>query len=194
MELAGEQGYATGHFEAAKAVKALVIQKPDYIFFFGGADDAKALAVEMEQAGLKIPLLSSVVMLGRGAFSLPASIAAQTFLSYPSALPNQEDFAEFIATMQKSGVALRSPAFQTLAFASTKVFLEATKSSGRRLDRATFINSLEQIQDFKTGVIPPLTFSPNRRVGSTSSYIVGIDLTKMQYLPLTERRMPKEKP
>jgi ABC-type branched-chain amino acid transport systems, periplasmic component len=194
MEIASEQGYATGHFEAAKTVKALVTQKPDYIFFFGGADDAKALAVEMEQAGLKIPLLSSVVMLGRGAFTLPASIAEQTFLSYPSALPNQEDFAEFIGTMQKANVALRSPAFQTIAFAATKVFLEAMKLSGRRLDRATLIGSLEQIQDFKTGVIPPLTFGPNRRVGSTSSYIVGIDLSKMQYLPLTERRMPKEKP
>jgi ABC-type branched-subunit amino acid transport system substrate-binding protein len=194
MEIVSEQGYGTGHFEAAKAVKALLSTKPDYLFFFGGADDAKALASEMEQAGLKIPLLSSVVMLGRGAFDLPAPIAAQTFLSYPSSLPKQEDFAEFLATMQKSGVALRSPAFQSIAYAATKVFLEATKSSGKRLDRATLIGSLEQIQDFKTGVTPPVTFGPNRRVGSSACYIVGIDLSKMQYLPLTERRAPKEKP
>lgn len=194
MELVSEQGYDTGHFEAAKAVKALLATKTDYLFFFGGADDAKALASEMKQAGLKIPLLSSVIMLGRTAFSLPPDIAAQTFLAYPSLLPNQDDFAEFIAAMQKSGVALRSPAFQSIAYAATKVFLEATKSSGKRLDRATLINSLEQIQDFKTGVTPPITFGPNRRVGSRASYIVGIDLSKMQYLPLAERRVPKEKP
>ena len=194
IEIASEHGYLTGRFEAAKTVKALVSTKPDYIFFFGGADDAKALAGEMEQAGLKIPLLSSVVMLGRGAFTLPAPIAAQTFLSYPSSLPNQDDFAEFINTTRESGVALRSPAFQSIAFAATKVFLEAMKLGGKRLNRATLIGSLEQLQDFKTGVTPPVTFSPNRRVGSTASYIVGIDLSKMQYLPLTERRAPKEKP
>ncbi|HEV2912337.1 MAG TPA: hypothetical protein VGX92_03375 [Pyrinomonadaceae bacterium] len=81
---------------------------------------------------MKAPLLSSVVMIGRGAFALPASVAAQTFLAYPSALPNQSDFAEFISVMQKSGAPLRSPAFQSVAFASTKVFYEAVKLSGRQ--------------------------------------------------------------
>lgn len=194
MEIVSEQGYAAGGFEALKAVKALASQRPDCIFFFGGAEDARALAAEMEQSNLKIPLLSSVVMLGRGAFSLPASIAAQTFLSYPSQLPTQEDFAEFIAAMQKSGVALRSPAFQAMAYAAIKIFLEAMKSSGKRIDRATLISALEGIQDFRTGVVPPVTFGPNRRVGSNASYIVGIESGKMQYLPLTERRLPKEKP
>jgi ABC-type branched-subunit amino acid transport system substrate-binding protein len=189
-----EQTYVVGHLDAPTIVKALVAAKPDYLFFFGGADEAKTLADEMERAGLKIPMLSSVVMLGRGAFTLPASIAAQTFLSYPSSLPNQDDFAEFLATMKTSGTALRAPAFQSIAFAATKVFLEAVKLSGKQLDRTALVSSLEQMQDFKTGVAPPITFTPNRRVGSRASYIVGIDLTKMQYQPLTDRRTPKEKP
>ncbi len=194
IELASEQNYPSGHIDAATAVKGLLAAKPDYLFFFGPADEAKALASEMERTGLKIPILSSVVMLGRGAFDLPASIAAQTFLTYPSSIPNQDDFAEFLATLKTSNVALRTPAFQSIAFAATKVLLEAVKLSGKRLDRATLISSLEQMQDFRTGVAPPVTFTPNRRVGSRASYIVGIDMTKMQYQPLTDRRTPKEKP
>jgi hypothetical protein len=147
----------------------------------------------MERVKLNASLLSSVVMIGRGAFTLPPSVAAQTFLSYPSALPNQDDFAEFIGMMQKAGAKLRSPAFQSVAFAATKVFFEATKLSSRQLDRATLISSLEQIQDLRTGVVPPLTFGPNRRVGSVGSYIVGIDLANKQYTPLSERLTPKER-
>jgi ABC-type branched-subunit amino acid transport system substrate-binding protein len=194
LEIVSEQAYVTGNFKSAEIVELLARKKPDYVFFFGGAEDFKALGSEMERLKLGVPLLSSVVMVGRGAFALPANVAAQTFLSYPSALPNQEEFAEFLALLRKARVELRQPAFQSVAYAAMKIFLEAAKLSGRQLDRAALINSLEQLRDFKTGVIPPVTFGPNRRVGSTGSYIVGVDLSKQQYVPLTDRLMPKDKP
>ena len=194
MEIVSEHSYQNGQFAAAKTIEALAQKKPDYVFFFGGADDIVASAREMERVKLNAALLSSVVMLGRGAFSLPAGIASQTFLSYPATLPNQNDFAEFIGVMQKSGTPLRSPAFQSVAYAATKVLFEATKLVGRQLDRTTLINSLEQLQDFRTGVVPPITFGPNRRVGSIGSYIVGVDLGNKQYTPLTDRLVPKERP
>jgi ABC-type branched-subunit amino acid transport system substrate-binding protein len=194
MEIVSEQPYVTGSFRAVEAVAQLTRQKPDYIFYFGGADDVKALAIEMERAKLNVPLMSSVVMIGRGSFGLPASVAAQTFLSYPSALPSQEDFAEFIVLLTKARVNLRNPAFQSVAYAALKILFEAVKLSGRQIDRAVLINSLEQMRDFKTGVVPPVTFGPNRRVGSVASYIVGVNLEKQQYVPLTDRMMPKDKP
>jgi hypothetical protein len=109
-------------------------------------------------------------------------------------LPNQHEFAEFLTMMRDAKVEVRSPAFQSVAFAATKVLFEGTKLSGKLIDRRSFINSLESIRDFRTGVVPPLTFGPNRRVGSTGSYVVGIDLSKQQYVPLTDRLEPKEKP
>lgn len=192
MEMVAEYPYSGKPFDAAKAVGLLSPKKPDFVFFFGSADDFNAFAREMELAKLNASLLSSTVMVGRGVFSLPPGLAARTFLSYPSALPNQNDFAEFIAIMQKAGVPVRSPAFQSVAYAASKVLFEAAKISGRQLNRATLINSLQQIQDFSTGVVPPLTFGPNRRVGSTGSYVVGVDLNKRQYVPLSERLIPKE--
>lgn len=191
MTIVAEEGFNAGSFSAADVVRKLADKKPDYVLFFGDAGSIAALAAEMDRVKMKAPLLSSVVMIGRGAFTLPASVAAQTYLSYPAALPNQSDFAEFISLMQKSGGNLRSPAFQSVAFASAKVFYEAVKLGGRQLDRATLLRSLEQIHEFKTGVMPPITFGPNRRVGSTGSYIVGIDLDKKQYVPITDRLIPR---
>jgi ABC-type branched-subunit amino acid transport system substrate-binding protein len=194
MEVVAEQSYTAGRFDAASSVTSLGRKKPDYVFFFGGADDINACAREMERTGLDAALLSSVVMIGRGAFSLPASLAARTFLAYPSALPNPDDFAEFIAVMRAAGAPLRSPAFQSVAYAATKILFEASKLSSRQLDRATLINSLERIHELRTGVVPPLTFGPNRRVGSIGSYVVGVDLSNKQYTPVSDRLVPRERP
>jgi hypothetical protein len=147
----------------------------------------------METAKLNNALFSSVVMIGHGAFDAPASIAPQIYLAYPAALPGQDDFTEFVTSMQKGGVRLRSPAFQAVAYGAAKAFVEATKLSSRQLNRAALITSLEQLREFKTGVVPPLTFSPNRRVGASGCYIVGIDLAKKQYVPLGARLVPKDR-
>lgn len=193
-EIVAEYVYSAGKFSPTEALALLTGKKANQIFFFGGADDINTFAREMERAGWNASLFSSVVMIGRGAFILPANVASQTFLSYPSALPSADDFADFINLMQRAKVNLRSPAFQSVAYAAVKIFIESTKLSSRNLDRATLVRSIEQLRDFKTGVVPPVTFGPNRRIGSVSSYIVGIDLGKKTYVPLSDRLTPKDKP
>jgi hypothetical protein len=39
-----------------------------------------------------------------------------------------------------------------------------------------------------------VTFGPNRRVGSTSSYVVAPDLANQQFVPVSERMTPRDKP
>ena len=60
------------------------------------------------------------------------------------------------------------------------------------MSRAALIRALEDLKDFKTGVVPPLSFGPNRRVGARGSFIVGIDPVNRQYKPLSDRIVPKE--
>jgi ABC-type branched-subunit amino acid transport system substrate-binding protein len=187
IQIVAEDGFDAARFAPAAIADSLVVKKPDYIFFFGSAEQINAFAREMERVKLNASLLSSVVMIGRGAFNLPPSIAARTFLSFPAALPNQEGFSEFVNMMKNAKVELRNPAFQGLGFAAAKTFIEAMKLSNRQLSRPSFVVALEHLEDFNTGVVPPLTFGPNRRVGAVGSYIVGIDLTKKQYVPMSER-------
>jgi len=93
--------------------------------------------------------------------------------------------------MQKRRVALRSAAFQSVAYAAGTIMEEGLKQAGKQLSRAALVNGLEQLRGFKTGVIPPVTFGPNRRVGAAGSYVVGIDLPNKQYLPLSDRLVPR---
>jgi ABC-type branched-subunit amino acid transport system substrate-binding protein len=192
MEIVADEAYRGEKLSAEAAVRAIMVKRPDYIFFFGRSDDFTAFAVETERQKLEAGLVSSTVMIGRGAFAIPAAVAKRTFLAYPASLPNASDFKEFIAVMQKSGAEIRSPAFQSVAFAAAKVLVEATKASSRKLSRAGLVNSLEQLRNFNTGVLPPVTFGPNRRVGAAGSYVVGIDIDKKQYVPLSERIIPKD--
>jgi len=192
LEIVFEQSYEAGRFSPAPTVEMLARARPDYVFFLGGSQDIIACAREMERAQLKASLVSSVMMLGGGAFELPASVAARALLSYPSALPNQEDFADFLSVMQRRGVALRSPAFQTLAYAAAKTLIEATKLSSRGLTRPTFVNALEGLRGYRTGVVPPISFGPNRRVGVEGSYVVGIDFVNKRYTVLSEQIVPRD--
>jgi ABC-type branched-subunit amino acid transport system substrate-binding protein len=191
MKVVAEQGYRANQFLAAEAVKVLVDRKPDYIFFFGSGDEFTAFASEMDRVRLNAGLLSSAVMIGRAAFSLPPTLEARTYLSYPASMPGRDDFAEFISVMRKSGVELRSPGFQAVAYAAAKIFAEAVKTSSKQLNRAELINALEQLRGYKTGVTPPVTYGPNRRIGASGSYIVKIDLSKKQYAPVSDRVVPK---
>ena len=192
LEIVSEQNYEAGRFAPARAVEMLARTRPDYVFFFGGAQDIVACAREMERARVNASLVSSVMMLGGGAFELPPPVAARTFLAYPSALPNQEDFAEFLSVMQRRGVPLRSPAFQSIAYAAAKTLIEATKLSSRELSRNTFVDALEGLRGYRTGVVPPISFGPNRRVGVEGSYVVGIDLDNKRYTALSEQIVPRD--
>jgi ABC-type branched-subunit amino acid transport system substrate-binding protein len=194
MEIVSEQEYEAGKLKVSTAVELLKEKRASDVFFFGAAPDFKELAEEIDRAKLKTHLFSAVVMLGRGAFSVPASLSAQTFLAFPSALPNESEFGEFLKLTREAKVELRNPAFQSMAFAAAKILFEAAKLSGKQVDRVSFINALERLHEFKTGVIPPVTFGPNRRVGSRTSYVVGIDVAKQQYIPLTDRLAPNDKP
>lgn len=191
IEIVSEQQYKQGRISVAEAVAALAEKKPDYVFFFGGSSDFASFAVEMDRAKLESGLASSTVMAGNGAFQIPPSIASRVYLSYPASLPGKEDFNEFIAIMQKAGVSLRGTAFQAVAFAAARVLAEAVRNSSRQLSRAVLISALENLREFKTGVLPPITFGPNRRVGAAGSYIVGVDAGEKKYIPLSDRIVPK---
>jgi ABC-type branched-subunit amino acid transport system substrate-binding protein len=191
MEIVAEHSYNAGRLSPGQVVSSLVAKNPDYVFFFGSGDEFTAFANEMDRVKLEAGLLGSVVMIGRAALSLPPAVAARTHLSYPASLPDRDDFAEFISVMKGSGVAPRNTGFQAVAYAAAKIFVEAAKSSSKQLNRPEIIRALEQMRNYVTGVIAPVTFGPNRRIGANGSYIVKIDLGRKQYVPVSDRVVPK---
>ncbi len=74
-------------------------------------------------------------------------------------------------------------AAQLSALCAAKVLVEGLKLSGKEVSREKLITTLEGFYNFETGLAPPLTFGPNRRVGALGAYIVSIDLEKKEFKP-----------
>lgn len=191
MQIVIEESYAVGQFSASTAVEKLTTKPPDYVFFFGSPEDFVDFGREMHRRKVEAGILSFATIVGQSSFNLPADVAARTYLSYPTSPPDQEHFEGFLALMKRAGVPIRGAAFQSLAYAAAKVFVEAAKSTGRQMSRSSLISALEQMHEVKTGVIGPVTFGPNRRIGSSGCYVVRVDALKRRYVMASGRIVPK---
>jgi hypothetical protein len=58
------------------------------------------------------------------------------------------------------------------------VLIEALMQTGRDASREGVIDRLELVRGFEGAMTPPLTFGPNRRVGSRGAEIVRYDPKK----------------
>jgi ABC-type branched-subunit amino acid transport system substrate-binding protein len=63
-----------------------------------------------------------------------------------------------------------------IAAASAMVLTEALRRAGRDLTRPKLIDALESLYRLETGLMPPVSFGPNRRIGSLGAYVVEFDV------------------
>ena len=66
---------------------------------------------------------------------------------------------------------------------AAQALAEGLKRAGRDLSRERLIGALEGFYEFNTGLGPPLTFGPNRRVGADGAHVVAVDVERRQYVP-----------
>ncbi|MGH9761463.1 MAG: ABC transporter substrate-binding protein, partial [Blastocatellia bacterium] len=192
IEVVVERTYEAGAFDPQKLASAVGSQNPDYVFFFGPASDIVKFGDALRDQKVSGGLMTSLVLLGRSVFDLPPEIAKRTYMAYPAAYPQQEDMSDFDNLVKKSSLTLRHSAFQRAAYGAARVLLGALEEAGRRISRKELVESLDQMREFQTGVLPPVTFGPNRRVGCEGSYVVGIDPDKKQIVPLSGWLAPSD--
>lgn len=179
------RSYRRGEFPAAEVAAETARAEARYVLFFGAPAEFTRLAGALEAAGRRPVLAGLALTLGRAALELPPELAARVYLAHPTPLPEPAAFAEFSALVRGANAGRGATAFQAIAFAAAKTFTEALKACGQRLRRATLTAALEGLRGFETGVLPPLTFEPNRRVGPAGAYVVGVDARRKQFTPLS---------
>jgi ABC-type branched-subunit amino acid transport system substrate-binding protein len=94
-----------------------------------------------------------------------------------------EGLASYRALAESHGLTERHRPAQLAALAAAGLVVEALKRAGRDLDRDRFVDALEGLRDYHTGLTPPLTFGPNRRVGAPGAHAVAIDLSARRLVP-----------
>ena len=173
--------YPRESFNAAQKVAAMKEQGIDTVFLLGSSADAGALFKEAEAASWtpSIYLLGSLV--GRDITDIvPVKMKDKIFLAFPT-VPgdvSEAGAAEYSALLEKYKLRSAHAAAQASALAAAKVLVHALELAGKNLSRERLVTTLEGLYEFDTGLMPRITFGPNRRIGALGAYIVTIDPEK----------------
>ena len=170
--------YVTGSFDAAEQVRKLRQNNAAAVFFMGNAQDLLSLMKEAE----KVNWFPEILLQSSGAagniFDAPAGFEGKLFLALPTAPADQtvDGLKEFRAFAEEYKLPQKHLAAQVTAYSSVKMLVEALKRAGKDLSREKLIQTLESFYQYSTGLTPPLTYGPNRRVGAMGAYVVKVEL------------------
>jgi ABC-type branched-subunit amino acid transport system substrate-binding protein len=155
---------------AGRGVKAVV--------FLGSDAELDSFAKGCDAAGFRPWLLASGTLAARSAARVPSSFRGRVLLAFPGTPADEapEAAAELSRLRAAAGLNDRNRASQVSASVAFDVLREGLRRTGRQLSRERLVAALEGLYDFPTGLLHPLTYGPNRRVGALGGWIVAVDL------------------
>jgi ABC-type branched-subunit amino acid transport system substrate-binding protein len=179
--------FAAGSFAAAETVARLKQANATAVLFMGSAADVLALMNEASKVNWFPQVFVQSAMAGAALFQAPAGFEDKVFCTFPTAPADQtaEGLNEFVQLSEKYKLPKKHLAAQVSAYSSARILIEALKRAGKDLSRERLIQALEGFYNFQTGLTPPITYGPNRRVGAMGAYIVMVDLKDKKFVPVS---------
>lgn len=176
--------YPPGEWDAAAIAEGL--GESDTLLFFGGQGELESLlaALDARQARPRVYALSSFV--SRPLFDVPAGFNNKIVLAYPTLGSDitEAGRSEYQALAQVHALPPGHVQAQIAAFAAAKLLEEGLRRAGRTLNRLELVDALEALYAYDTGLTPPLTYGPNRRIGARGAHLVTVDLLTKSYQPV----------
>jgi ABC-type branched-subunit amino acid transport system substrate-binding protein len=169
--------------KGAEVIQDLHSQGIERVFFIG---DGEQLAPWI-QAADKAEWAPRVFVLGplldESILGSPARFQGRIFAAYPQLQPEVGAVDEFDYFLSSHNLASDHRLVQISAYCAAKILVEALARAGKNVTREKLIQTLEQMRDFRTGLLPGITFGANRRVGSFKAEIVCVDLASHSFQP-----------
>ena len=180
--------FPAGGMDAASLVSQLRQTGTEAVFFLGSGEQLKALLRAAESAHWNPYVFVSGSRVGEGILDVPRVFSHRVFLAYPTLPSDQRDAGmnELSQLLEKHKLPRVHLAAQISAYCAAKILVEGLKRVGRNLSREKLVASLEKLHDFDTGLTPRITYDPNRRIGALGAYIVGVDLEKRDFVPVSK--------
>jgi ABC-type branched-subunit amino acid transport system substrate-binding protein len=177
--------YPRGKFNADAVARELSARGVNAVFLVGGSEDLRAFLLAAEKSNWTPALYLPGALSGRDILDVPRSFNGKLFLSFPSVPSDIKPAA--LENLRALAAKYKLPqghlAAQISAYVSAQLLVEGLKRAGRDLSREKLIGALEGLYEYDTGLMPPLTYGPNRRVGAAGAHIVTVDTEKKQFVP-----------
>jgi ABC-type branched-subunit amino acid transport system substrate-binding protein len=179
--------YAAGSFAAEETVARLRQANTTTIFFLGSAQELVALMTEAAKVNWFPYIFVQGGAVSATLYDAPSGFEGKIFCTFPTAPVDQtqEALKEFRALAEKYKLPQKHIAAQISAYSGTKLLIEALKRTGKDLSREKLIQTLEGFYNYPTGLTPPLSYGPNRRIGAMGAYIVTVNLKEKKFVPVS---------
>lgn len=173
--------YARDRFSATELVNEYHQKRIDTVFFLGSGPEASAMLREAEAVGWtpSVYLLGSLVGKNIGD-AVTVKMKDKVYLAFPT-IPADVSAAgavEYSGLLKRNKLEATHAAAQASAIAAARILVHALELCGKDLSRERLITALEGLYDYDTGLMPRITFGPNRRIGALGAYVVTIDPEK----------------
>ncbi|HEX9918058.1 MAG TPA: ABC transporter substrate-binding protein [Pyrinomonadaceae bacterium] len=177
--------YTRGRFTTGVIVQELSARGVNAVFLIGGSEDTRTFLLAAEKSNWTPALYLPGALSGKDITDAPQAFNGKIFLSFPSVPSDIKPAA--LENLRSLAAKYKLPqghvAAQISAYVSAQLLVEGLKRAGRDLSREKLISALEGLYEYDTGLTPPLTYGPNRRVGAAGAHIVSIDTEKKQFVP-----------
>ena len=170
--------YSFGQFDARATVAALRAASVDVVVFLGSAEELVDFGTAAENTHWLPYFMAPGLLAERGVFELPTSLSGRVLLAYAS-LPidySTEGVAEFEKLHEDFGIDYSFSIAQISAYTAARIVVEGLQQAGRNLSREQLVLGLESMDGFHPGLVPPVSFGPNKRIGTLGGYTVRADL------------------
>jgi ABC-type branched-subunit amino acid transport system substrate-binding protein len=178
--------YAPGGSDAAALAEQVKSQNVQSVIFLGAQEDLVSLLVALAVRDLapQIHVLSS--FLSRPLFDAPTSFDRRILVAYPTLASDispqgRTDYQELAKRYALPSQHIQA---QVATMAAARLLIEGLRRAGRDLDRIRLAESIEALYNWETGVTPPLTYGPNRRIGARGAHIMAVDLENETMTPV----------
>jgi branched-chain amino acid transport system substrate-binding protein len=157
---------------SAQALK-LQTSGADTVILYAVPKPGGSIVAEMGKIGFAPKMLSSSVINDPSIFQLAGSaIDGMLIEAYLPAFDDVSNpkIVEYQAFMAKYAPKEQIGGFSEAGYAYGQVMLEALKRAGKDLTREGFMQSLDQMKDFKGSLVPSLSYSPTDHAGVKAAY------------------------
>jgi ABC-type branched-subunit amino acid transport system substrate-binding protein len=178
--------YGTGESDGAGLAERVAAGGSDAVLFFGGQGELEAMLAALDSRGRHPRIYGLSAFVPRPLFDVPAPFHQRIFLAYPTLMSDVSDSgrAEYLGLAQRHALPRDHLQGQIAAYAAAKLLVEGLRRAGRDLTRIALMDALEALYAYQTGVTPPLSYGPNRRIGAQGAHVVAVDLVKRSHEPV----------
>ena len=151
-------------------------KKPDAIAMFFTQNETVALAKELRLQNVRIPIYTFAGIVINSTIDLAGpSVEGMKAVSYivPPSLDTPA-VREYRAALAKVAPNEKPDYLSLNSYAYVKIFIEAVRRINGPITRQSLVQSMDNLRNYDTGILPTVTYSPKQHMGTTSLQRVQI--------------------